>query len=50
VAPFGPRKFVNVPAPSRLSWIRQVLLRAFGRPPPPEPPIESLVTSLDERD
>jgi hypothetical protein len=51
MAHVGPRKYVHVPAPSPLGWIRQILLRAFGRPlPPPEPPIEKLVNVLDERE
>jgi len=51
VAHVGPRKYVHVPAPSPLGWIRQVLLRAFGQPPRPDPPpIETLLIRLDERE
>ena len=49
MAHVGPRRFVQVPAPTPWSWISQILLRAFGRPPRPEPPpIERLVKKLDE--
>ena len=49
MAHVGSRKFVHVPAPTPWSWISQVLLRAFGRPPRPEPPpIQTLVEKLDE--
>jgi hypothetical protein len=48
MARIGPR-FVHVPPPNPLSWIRQALLRAFGRPHLPDPaPIETLLTRLDE--
>ena len=48
MAHVGPRKYVHVPAPTPWGWISQILLKAFGRPPRPEPPpIEELIARLD---